>query len=598
MHFIKLNQVLVALFCTFLFQSVLAQKETNNWYFGRYAGLSFSSGGPVALTNGALNSFEGCAAVSDPNGNLMLYTDGLTVWNKNHISMPNGTGLNGDSSSTQSAVIVLKPGSSTLYYIFTTDAFSEPGGLSYSIVDMALQGGLGDVSTKNTFLKGTMTEKLTSVKHANGTDYWIIAHESNTKNFFSYLLTSSGLNPSPTQSSVGDAHINMIGYMKASHNGEKLAVAISFDTGNKTQLFDFNNSTGIVSNPVDYAFTSSYGIEFSPNDKFLYVSTFFGNDILYQVDLTTNTTTILASTTGNYIYGALQLAPDGKIYMARPGQSYLDCINNPDVAGTGSNYVNNAVSLAGRKNTNGLPSFAQSLFSPQSCSVSISAPDNPDLTACNGDTVTFEAPSGFVKYYWSHASQPLAIVDSSGPTFRKVINNLATNGATLKVIDSSGCEATATLNLTVRELPLIISSATPDSICPGASVTLEAEGTDDFEWKLLDGTIISNNSTTTVNPFTTTTYVVTGIDFFECKSSDTLIVTAHPTDVQILTISDSVCYGSRAQLIATGADTYTWRIKNDLTILATTQGYAPLPLTDTIYIVTGTNSLGCSSNDS
>eukprot|EP01035_Chromulina_nebulosa_P055523 gene55523-76076_t len=86
--------------------SIQAQKENNIWYFGNNCGLDFSTTPPTALTNGKINTNEGCSSVSDAQGNLLFYTDGLTVWNKNHAVMDNGTGLKGNSSSTQSSVVV------------------------------------------------------------------------------------------------------------------------------------------------------------------------------------------------------------------------------------------------------------------------------------------------------------------------------------------------------------------------------------------------------------------------------------------------------------------------------------------------------------
>ena len=71
----------------------------------------------------------------------------MTVYNKNHTVMPNGTGLLGHASSTQSAIIVKKPQSNTIYYIFTVDGFSGAGGgFHYSEVDLTLQGSLGDIN--------------------------------------------------------------------------------------------------------------------------------------------------------------------------------------------------------------------------------------------------------------------------------------------------------------------------------------------------------------------------------------------------------------------------------------------------------------------
>jgi hypothetical protein len=121
----------------------LAQKQANIWYFGNRAGLDFNSGVPVALTNGAMDAFEGTASMADENGQLLLYTDGSTVWNKQHQVMRNGTGLMGHANSAQACLIIPNPGNKNLYYIFTTDANGGPNGLRYSTVDLTKEGGLG-----------------------------------------------------------------------------------------------------------------------------------------------------------------------------------------------------------------------------------------------------------------------------------------------------------------------------------------------------------------------------------------------------------------------------------------------------------------------
>ena len=106
-----------------------SQGEANWWHFGYNAGLHFNFGPPVAFGTSLVNTSEGSASISDALGNVLFYTDGITVWNKVNAVMSNGTGLMGNPSSTQSGVIVKKPGSATLYYIFTTDAQLGPGGL-------------------------------------------------------------------------------------------------------------------------------------------------------------------------------------------------------------------------------------------------------------------------------------------------------------------------------------------------------------------------------------------------------------------------------------------------------------------------------------
>src|SRR5688572_18740112 len=165
----------------------VAQGEANNWYFGVNAGITFNGGAPVALTNGVLSTSEGSASISDRNGNLLFYTDGIRVWNRNHTQMPNGFGLAGNPSSAQSGVIVPKPGSTTMFYVFTVSEEGNAPGACYSEVDMTLDSGNGDVipGTKNTLLLPSPTsEKIAAVKHANGLFVWVIVHKMFTNEYY------------------------------------------------------------------------------------------------------------------------------------------------------------------------------------------------------------------------------------------------------------------------------------------------------------------------------------------------------------------------------------------------------------------------------
>ena len=367
--------------------SISAQAEASKWYFGINAGLDFSSGNPIALTNGELVTDEGCATISENNGDLLFYTDGITVWDKQHNIMPNGTGLTGDSSSTQSAIIVPKPGDVSIFYIFTVDDLAGPNGLRYSEVNMTLNGGNGDITNqKNIELNAFTTEKISAVKHANGIDFWVVTHDWNNNNFLSYQVTTAGVNIVPVISSVGEEHgdngLDSKGYLKISPDASRLALA-SWSGNSVVEIFDFDNTTGIVSNPIliGNGFFSTgpasgaYGIEFSPDSNLLYVTDqnfLFGftTSRLFQFDLTLSTandminsvTTLYDDSDTNTILGALQLAVDGKIYIARAQEQFLDVIENPDEIGFASNYSQNAVSLGNRFCGAGLPPFISSFF--------------------------------------------------------------------------------------------------------------------------------------------------------------------------------------------------------------------------------------------
>lgn len=364
-------------------QLVLAQKQANIWYFGTYAGLDFNSGEPVALLDGAMEQHEGCASIADDDGNLLFYTNGIEIWNKNHVTMANGTGLKGHESSTQSAIIVPKPGSSTIYYVFTVDAVSGMNGLQYSEVDLSLQGGLGEVVQKNIPLVAPVLEKVTAVKQQNGEDYWVITHEAQSDAFYVYSVTVDGVNETPEVSNIFGARIeglfNDAGYMKVAPNGKKIAMANSVED---VHLYDFDPSTGVVSGFEVIKTTESfnhnfYGLEFSPGGKFLYVTSPFRveNNITYkeihQFDM--NSPDIGASEQLIYSDGdsnvafpyAMQLGPDGRIYVSsHSGKMSLGVINYPDSAGTSCFYEKEGVSLGGRVARIGLPQFIQSYFYP------------------------------------------------------------------------------------------------------------------------------------------------------------------------------------------------------------------------------------------
>lgn len=358
------------------------QGEGVNWYFGSNAGLDFNTSPPTALLDGALETNEGVATISSETGQLLFYTDGRFVWDRNHQITPNGTGLTGDSSSTQSAIIVPKPNDPTIYYIFTVDNESGNDGLRYSEFDLTLNGGNGDVTTlKNVPLWTPTAEKITAVQHANGNDFWVLSHEWGSNTFLIFEVTATGVNETAITQSIGSMHdgtsAETIGYMKASSDGTKLALA-QWSAGSFVELLDFDDATGTISNPIrldnvfyDGAQNGAYGIEFSPNTQLLYVSdinfTPFVESRIHQFDITfgnqadiINSDVILYE--GPNTLGAIQLAVDEKLYVSNTGLSFIDVIEFPNEIGTAASYMNEVIDLQGRQARFGLPTFIQSFF--------------------------------------------------------------------------------------------------------------------------------------------------------------------------------------------------------------------------------------------
>jgi len=356
-------------------------QEGNIWHFGTNAGLDFNSGVPVALTDGELSTEEGCSSIADAQGNLLFYTDGIRVWNQTHNQMPNGFGLMGNSSASQSVIIVPRPQTPNRYYIFTVPAVGNPPGLRYSEVDMQLNGGLGAVigSTKNTALATPVTEKLCSVVHGNGSDLWVLAHGWQSNIFYAYLITAAGVS-APITTNVGLQHTATgnsnasRGCMKVSVQGDKLALAI-VGNGNlglgtpEVEVFDFDNVTGIPSNVLSLnpSFPLPYGIEFSPDGSKLYVTSWaVQSPTLYQYNLAAGSNMAIINSAAplaiSTLYGTAQLAPDGKIYIAQNGAGGLHVINAPNANTIASNFVTNQVPLSGKISRLGLPNFPPSLF--------------------------------------------------------------------------------------------------------------------------------------------------------------------------------------------------------------------------------------------
>ena len=319
-------------------------KQANQWVFGKKVGVDFNTTPPDIFWSEILTQ-EGCASIAGTDGELKFYTDGVSVWNANHEYMEGGNNtLKGHFSSTQSGIIVPRPDTPDIYYIFTVPYQGGDDGLMYSTIDMSENGGLGKVIDRNVPLVTPVDEKVTAVTHYNGEDIWVITHEWQTytvqgidtifypsKKFHSFLVTADGVNEESVVSEVGIAHggneLNTVGYMKGSPDGERLALALYHDE--IYQLFDFDSETGEVSYPITFPnYKRAYGIEFSPNSRILYMSKEDSLDPnvmhIYQVDLFAGSPEeIIASqnhigeVTNNAAIGrgAIQVGPDQKIYI-------------------------------------------------------------------------------------------------------------------------------------------------------------------------------------------------------------------------------------------------------------------------------------------
>lgn len=507
---------------------IFGQGETWNWYFGNYAGVNFSTGSPVALLNGALSTSEGVATISDASGQLLFYSDGQTVWNSNHLVMTNGSGLWGNSSSTQSGVAIQKPGQPDTYYLFTVDdvATGAGDGMAYSIIDMTGSAGMGTVTSKNIPLVplSNATEKITAVRHSNGIDVWVITHGWQNNQFLAFLVTSAGVTTTPVVSSAGEIHSgnnrHRAGYLKASPSGEYIACTqYDYPATAMVEMLCFNTSTGTVfqnaKSFVDYIY-NAYGVEFSSDNSKLYASGTRAEGKIYQynLDLTSgaeivNSKAEIASG-GNY--AAMQVASDGKLYIARNNVYYLSVINNPDETGTACNFASDAISLGGRASTFGLPSFLQSYF------IVLQVYSNSPL--CSGQTLQLICnAAGATSFQWTGPDG-----FSSSAQNPSIPNATPANSGvyTISVTSSAGAVSSQQVDIIINPLPvvdlgsdLVICSNAPATLSPGGSFA-------SYAWS-------TGSTAPSIIVYTTGNYSVTATDINGCSGTDVVSVVVNPT---------------------------------------------------------------------
>lgn len=541
-----MKKILYVVITLFLHSYIFAQNEGNIWYFGSYAGIDFNMSPPVALLDGQLNTQEGCATICDNTGSLLFYTDGMKIWNKNHDIMPNGSNLLGHWSSTQSAIIVKKPGSNPIYYVFTLEHQAYPNGLRYSEVDMSLQGGLGDVNANKNVLVVTPTcEKIAAIKHQNNTDFWIVTHLWNSDAYHSYLLTSSGLSTVPVVSNVGSIFIGdinyTIGYLKASTDGNRIASAKfkqTYSTPNteNVEVFDFDKATGVISNPItlyDFGQRGPYGVEFSPCGDFLYVAeTNLNISYTYQYNLLAGSASAINNSRIKIdsVYGktgALQVGPDKRIYHAVEGYNYLCVIENPDILGIGCNYVKNGIFLEGRSPQFGLPNLFNSIVS---CYTEFTY-----SKLCYGDSTAFLITTlSLDSVLWDFGD----ILGGVNNTSRKFAPKHLYSGIGIFVVTlisySGGIADTTIKTLNISPAPFV-NLGNDTILCQGSSMILDATFSNaTYLWQ-------DNSTNTTFNVIHSGTYWV-DVSLNTCSTSDSIVI-IYDSILSIDSISINMCWG-------------------------------------------------------
>lgn len=294
------------------------------WYFGARAGLDFGATGtnsPLAIsTPGSSPGYagEGSTVVTDDSGNLVFWTNGRTIWNKNGDVAGNSTGLYASYSGTQAAASFPLGYDGKRYAVIantTGDAaytgLPQDKRLFLSIYDTTLNSGNGGIAAaaKNidiagSYLSGTYSsESLGAMPNYDGSGYWVYTYGikpvSGVTNIYGFLigidgtvrdkktipLTTQPIYCANTVSNYGtinfsssyDKMVIMIGASGCNSTGSSqisgTAYVMKTDriTGNLTQVAAWNTKANYLNTDASYK-NAGYSADFSPDENLVYVT--------------------------------------------------------------------------------------------------------------------------------------------------------------------------------------------------------------------------------------------------------------------------------------------------------------------------------------
>lgn len=456
-----------------------ASKINNIWAVGHstsgYQGIlmDFNNPGPPVLSTCAMNSNEGCATVSDVSGQLLFYSNGNVVWDRLHNPMPNGRDLEGNGytnsmhmgSSAQGVVIV--PLLGDRYFIFETEPTYPGDGLvkgylRYSIVDMTLNNGFGDVAAgaKNIILDSFIGEGAVAVK-GEGCYTWLVVQGKNG-NFKAFKIEPTGRIEPPV---ISTSNLNFsANTINVSPDGTMLAAFHN--------LYSFDKRTGSTAHIMTFLGQGFvYGSCFSPDGTKWYQAPVVvgGTIFIEQYDLSllpniaavNNSRTLLA---GGRV-SELRAGPDGKLYIMSGDTRSLHVIEQPNLPGIACNLVLNAIPVAANHG------MTMGLGAP--------VPDLPyedivyvkhDTVVCAGAPLRLKGPMGFQEYSWAHGEQARDIQVSESGIYR--------------LISSSECKLQID-SFVVTFVALQIDLGKDTFVCEGETLVLRGGNLPDdvrYEW--------------------------------------------------------------------------------------------------------------------
>jgi hypothetical protein len=341
-----------------------AKTVSGNPNWGNFK-IDFNGNEPLReVIQTAMNIDSAVESFCDSTGNLLYYSNGFKLFNHLHELIEGGDSLNpGEFSwylmdnnegqrSFQSMVSLQQTWQENRYMLIHQnlelhdDFVVHLNPLYYSVIDMGMNGGSGQVLEKNVLLldmNDVRVDYVSAIKHANGRDWWVILTETGRHMFHKFYISPNGVESMPIQELIpNDFYTNVHSLNVFSQDGSKYARYI---VGRGLYVYDFDRCTGTMGEePAFYPQPNPEpggGVAFSPNGRFVYLASL---NHITQVDLmepdSESAQVIVAS---NHLFLTMQLGPDGVIYINLPsGVKYLHRIRKPNLKGEEC-----SVSLAG-----------------------------------------------------------------------------------------------------------------------------------------------------------------------------------------------------------------------------------------------------------
>jgi len=631
------KKLLKALALTLLCISANLNAQNELWYFGGWnlggqTGLKFTGVGnsPTgANSQSARAYYEGCTVVSDGSGNVLFYSDGVYVYNKNHVKMGGGVMLRGgqadnnggwSSSSAQGALSMPVPGNPNQYYLFTMEDVTNPvpNGFRYNIIDMTLNGGLGDfVQTDVVICDGVnqkCTEAMTAVAKSCDTT-WVLTHVGASNQFAVYPVSAGGIG-TPVISAAGPVIPNKNdggrGTLALSPSGNLLGMA--YGNGMGAWIFNFDKKTGIVSSSTfgpngdgQVGTLGYYGSEWSPDGyKFYYSDQSVGNTGIHQFNILTGALTTVAAS-GHF--GEMVLGRDGKIYVGKETsingytefQSHdLAVIATPNAAtGGAAGFSVNGYSTGNNGEVwLGLP---QTYF-PRFDTITTKTKITPVAAKICDSTSAFYLTATPAFGSWS--SKPSGFVNAQG-LFNPGLNN--SDSTVVKVyFGQEPCIELDSITITVKSCCSPLGTNAPSApICPGDSINLSSlvtAGTGTWSIGLTPPPAVGKTNATISSPWFKTKLNANPGDYTivftlsnagaGCPDTTQEHVTVKPAPNNAPVKTFSFCAGDSVQISgAAGAYSYVWTPAGETSV----SKYAKSA--GNYYLTTTNNSNACISKD-